>query len=129
MGEGELSPEASFNGVNAASGDYLLPPLSVDVVSRIATGEQLDLTEVQELRARFAALSRAYLGVIEGIDPNNLAEAGWGIVFAPGIDPAVRDALKPVVEHRREEASAAKDRRGREVVDADVSRRADAGGD
>jgi hypothetical protein len=111
-----------FNGVNAASGDYLLPPLSLDVVSRVASGEQLDPQEVQELRARFATLSGAFLGVVEGIDPNNLAESGWGIVFAPGVDPAVRDALKPLVEHRREQASAVNERRFREFVDADAYR-------
>src|SRR5438093_1687897 len=118
MGGAELAPEVSFNGINAASGDYLLPALSVDVVSRVATGEQLDPGEVQELKARFAALSRSYLGVIEGVDPNNLAEAGWGIVFASGIDPAVRDALKPLVEHRREQASATNEGRFRQFVDA-----------
>jgi hypothetical protein len=122
MGDAEPAPDVLFNGINAASGSYLLPPLSVDVVSRVATGEQLDPHEVQELRARYAALSGTFLGVIEGIDPNNLAEAGWGIVFAPGVDPAVRDALKPLVEHRREQASAIVERRFREFVDADAYR-------
>jgi hypothetical protein len=129
MGGGELAPEVSFNGINAASGDYLLPLLGVDVVSRIATGEQLDPNEVQELRARFAGLSGTFLGVIEGIDPNNLAEAGWGMVFAPGIDPAVRDALKPLVEHRREQASAVNEGRFREFVDTDAYRPGEASRD
>jgi hypothetical protein len=122
VGDPEPATDVSFNGINAASGDYLLPPLSVEVVSRVATGEQLDPHEVDELKARYAALTGTFLGVVEGVDPNNLAEAGWGIVFAPGVDPAVRDALKPLVEHRREQVSVVNERRFREYVDADAYR-------
>jgi hypothetical protein len=122
MADGAEAAEIYFNGINGASGDYLLPPLSADLVSRVATGEQLDQEEVGELRARYATLTGAFLGVIEGIDPNNLAESGWGIVFAPGAEPAVRDALKPLVEYRREQASAVNQRRFREFVDADAYR-------
>jgi hypothetical protein len=129
MADAGPAPEVFFNGIDAANGNYLLPPLSLDVVSRVATGEQLDPSEAQELRARFAAQSGTFLGVIEGIDPNNLAESGWGIVFAPGIDPAVRDALKPLVEHRREQASAFNERRFREFVDADAYRQGEASRD
>jgi Peptidase family C25 len=119
MGPGGGLPELLFNGINAATGEYLLPPLSTEVVSRVATGEQLDPADVQELRARYAALSDTFLGVVEGVDPNDLSQAGWAIVFPPGVDPAVRDALKPLVEHRREQASAVSERRFREFADAD----------
>jgi Peptidase family C25 len=111
-----------FNGVNAATGDYLLPPLSADVVSRVATGEVLDPKEVEELRARYASLTSTYLGVVEGVDPLDLGQAGWGIVFAHGVDPAVRDALKPLIEHRREQASTLNEARFRAYVDADAYR-------
>lgn len=52
----------------------------------------------------------AHLGVIEGVDPTKLKEAGWGIIFPfkePGATPAVDDikrALKPLLDLRQSEA-------------------------
>jgi hypothetical protein len=52
----------------------------------------------------------AKMGVIEGVDPTKLAEAGWGIVFPykePGTTPTVADikeALRPLLELRRSQA-------------------------
>jgi Peptidase family C25 len=119
MGDSEVAGDIYFNGINGANGDYLLPPLSAQFVSKLATGEKLDPNELEELRARVAAVSGVFLGVAEGVDPTDLASAGWGVVFAAGVDPAVRDALKPLLEHRREQATKENEARFHEYADAE----------
>jgi hypothetical protein len=93
-----------FNGVDATSGDYLLPPMPAATVSLAARGEVVDPEHLRELRERHWAASEAFLGVKEGVDPTDLAQSGWGVVFAPDTDPAVREALTPLLEHRRAQA-------------------------
>jgi hypothetical protein len=35
------------------------------------------------------------------VDPRNLAETGWAVVFAEGTPAAVKDAVGPLIDHRR----------------------------
>ncbi len=92
-----------FNGVDATTGDYLVPPKTA--------AEVLDLLRAQPSRP-------GARGMVPGFDARNLAESGWGVVFPrgpEGIDPALREALSPLIEHRRAQASAVRERRFREL--------------
>lgn len=37
-------------------------------------------------------------------DPTNLAETGWGVLFAPGVSREVQEALSPLLARRRDQA-------------------------
>ena len=50
-----------FNGIDAASGDYLLPPLTAHDVAGIAQGEQLDPSHLKELRQWWQRISHGDL--------------------------------------------------------------------
>jgi hypothetical protein len=102
-----VDPESTrlyFNGINGATGRYLLDPLSADVISSVATGEKLDPEELAELKARVMAMTGLFLGAAAGIDTKNLAETGWGVIFAHDADPSLRDALKSLLDHRKEQS-------------------------
>jgi hypothetical protein len=108
--------------VNGAGGGYLLPPIEPAVVSALARGEELDPQEARELRARYETTTGRFLGVVDA-DPADVAQAGWGVVFAQDADPAIGQALGPLLEHRRRQAAARRERRYREYRGPDGYRR------
>jgi Peptidase family C25 len=101
-----------FNGIDGATGEYLLPPLTPEQVAKIARGEEFDPAHLRELEDK----NRQVKGLdpdfapIEGIDPKNLAETGWGVIFAfdpeaNGPNPAIKAALRELLEHRQTQAT------------------------
>jgi hypothetical protein len=92
-----------FNGIDGESGDYALPPMSAPELSSFIQGAQPP-ENLQELRSRrFRDTSRTF-GPVEGVDPLKLSEAGWGIIFADNADPAIQEALQPLIALRRDQA-------------------------
>jgi hypothetical protein len=93
-----------FNGINGTTGEYLLPALRAAEVASLARGERLDLPHLRELRSRNRAATEDHYGVGVGIDPFDLASAGWGVIFADDVDPAIPEALQPLLDHRQQQA-------------------------
>jgi hypothetical protein len=112
-----MSEELIFNGIDAVSGGYLLPPLTEEDVAKIAQGEMLDEDHINELQQRHQDSVTGHYGIKEGADPKKLAEAGWGVIFAHDADPAVKEALSELLDHRRAEATAEDERRYQEYVE------------
>lgn len=100
----QVQPEAPdapifFNGIHGATGGYLRPPVALpDVVRRLRRRLRLD---PETLAAQLAGR-----GLRADADPANLEEAGWGVVFAHGTPPGVRDSLEELLKLRREMAGA-----------------------
>jgi len=111
-----------FNGIDATTGAYLLSPMSASDVSLLARGETLDSAHVAELKARQQRESQGHYGTIEGADPKDLAQTGWGVIFPHDHDPAIREALAPLLDLRRAQAAAKRERYYREYTGASAYR-------
>ena len=97
--------DSRASGVNARNGEYLAPALAAAALSAIAEGRELTAAEALEVKRRQQAGAKT-LGVAAGIDENDLAQAGWGIVFAadePRTDELLA-ALEPLRTLRAEQA-------------------------
>jgi hypothetical protein len=93
-----------FNGVNGATGEYFLPKMSPQQLAQIARGESWDSQHLKELRWWYRRTTQATFGPVEGVDPKDLAQAGWGLIMPAGADPAILEALGELREHRRAQA-------------------------
>jgi hypothetical protein len=45
--------------------------------------------------------TNASFAVIGEVDANDLGQAGWGVIFGLGVDQSVKDALQPLIDHRK----------------------------
>jgi hypothetical protein len=70
------------NGIDATTGEYLLPPIDVHQLAQLATGVRLDAPELSELQSKTRRARQANFAVVEGVEANDLAQAGWAVVFA-----------------------------------------------
>lgn len=121
MVSGDLAADARFhlNGIDGSTGNYLVPELEAGTVSTIALGERLSREVLDELKAKYLQVSMDHLGVVAEVDPNDLAQAGWGVIFSHDADPRIHEALTPLLEHRRALAGSKDERFYREYTGAD----------
>jgi hypothetical protein len=103
----ENTEELFFNGVNGTTGDYLQSPLTPAEIAKIAQGEK-DKNHLIALKKFNTQFLEEDLGTIAEVeDPNDLAQAGWGVIFPAdknGNTSAIKDALKELLDHRKNEA-------------------------
>jgi hypothetical protein len=88
-----------FNGIDPDTGTYAVPPVSIDdLAKRVRARPGVEtLTELHGEAPRSFA-------VPFGQDLTNLADVGWAVVFPEDAPQEIRDALAPLVEHRRKQA-------------------------
>src|SRR5262245_47893011 len=93
------------NGINGRTGRYGVEPLKIADMARAIRGEPPEKVGPKHLIERGRRLkARAFdRGLPFGIAPDNIARAGWAVVFHAEEDPKVRDALKALIEHRRKQ--------------------------
>lgn len=111
-----------FNGIDATTGAYLQDPMAVTEASPTDAWRGLDPGHTAELKARRERESQGHYGVIEEVDPTDLAQTGWGVIFPFGYEPAVREALAPLLDLRHAQAAAKNERYYREYIGPDAYR-------
>ncbi|GAP13721.1 peptidase family C25 [Longilinea arvoryzae] len=91
-----------INGIDGVTGQYLLPPMNLANVAALARGETRDQNLLDWLSSVWHKISTPHLGLPLGVDPADVTQAGWGIVFLKDADLAVIAALQPLIEHRKQ---------------------------
>ena len=97
----EAEDQIYLNGINGVTGNYLVPPMTTEQAVAMARGEPEDDGLKGWMKSIWKAMQRPFMG--SGHDTGSLdqARAGWAVVFTPGTRPDVRDALQPLIDHRR----------------------------
>ncbi len=104
-----MSTDLFLNGINGSTGKYLFHN-TPEEISRVARGEKLDEKQAEKLEKVNTRSTQGSLGPKEGVNPSRLDETGWGVIFAHDVDPAIRDALGPLLEHRQQQAAYRKEK-------------------
>jgi hypothetical protein len=92
-----------INGIDGATGQYLVPPFEPTEVLAYLKEAPSDPAISRFLRRIWQRISAAFLGLPDGVDPADVTQAGWAVVYHQDEDQAVRNALAPLVEHRRQQ--------------------------
>jgi hypothetical protein len=97
MSDGLIYP----NGVNGLTGEYLLRPVEPSRVAALAREPAEDPDLARELAQLGEWIQQPTFGLPFNVRPEDVSEVGWAIVFASDETDPVRDALAPLIEHRR----------------------------
>jgi hypothetical protein len=120
-----MSQELQLNGINADGSSYsdeLGTPITTEMIAKVARGQKLGPEDVRDLKQRKALDQQKtdHFGVQEGADPTKLDESGWGVVFPNNLPPksveALKEALKPLLDHRKKQAAAQQEIYYREFI-------------
>ena len=109
-----LDPRLFVHGIDAETGDYLSGPYDPsNVLQQIRDDSEMD-TSTPEKQRRLHRRGAEVLNAArqddrgrppEGVDARDLAQAGWGVIFAEGCDPGpIKKALEPLLTLRRNQA-------------------------
>jgi hypothetical protein len=109
----EEQEPCTFNGIDGATGEYLMPPLTPRLLADVARREPRYF--LPDLRKQGPAPGPRDKGPCEGVDARDLGQTGWGVIFASSVTAADREALAPLLTLRRMQASRIQETRYREI--------------
>lgn len=91
-------------GIDIETGDYLEAPSFEEVGELVEGWSRGEEKKYARKRDKLEGASQRPLLPIHKVDVNDLSQTGWAVIFAEGTEPAVREALEPLLEHRKTEA-------------------------
>lgn len=94
-----------FNGINGETGEYLYPPMIPEQILDVACSPENE-TDIQEIENNIQDKGKKHFRPMEGVDAKNLAETGWGVIFARDDSKAkdIKKKLTSLLDHRRQQA-------------------------
>lgn len=90
-----------INGIDGVTGEYLVPPVDYAKAAEVVKGEVSDPAIIRWLQRIWRTISLPHLGLPMDVDPADVSQAGWAIVFHESESSAVKDELAALIEHRR----------------------------
>ncbi len=93
-----------LNGINGSTGQYLSEDMTTEKVMDMAQGKRPDKKYIKDLEEYLKLRSKKHAGVVEGVDPKDISQTGWGVIFAYDEDEALKNALQELLDFRREQA-------------------------
>jgi hypothetical protein len=96
--------ELALSGLDR-DGHALLPGLTLEELAQLAMAGTASAPHASSSEAPDPPTKKRSQDPREGIDPRRLDQAGWGVIFAADADPAVHEALEPLLHHRRRQAT------------------------
>lgn len=100
-----IPEKITLNGINEATGSYLIPPLTPAELAMAAFGKPPEQDDDHQADLTFRKnRSGGDLGVKKGVVAHDLSSAGWGVIFAKDTPEEFIEALEPLLEQRRNDA-------------------------
>ncbi len=98
-----VHPVEFLNGVDAETGGFLTPDPRDN-----ASAMHLEPRDYRRLRhwVQYYHPEDPTRLPLHGVDPEDLAQAGWAVVFGPGVSDDARVALDPLLKMRRRQAGS-----------------------
>lgn len=106
-----------FNGIDGTTGEYLSPPVALGELARLAFGGRIEIRPDEHADAALRSKLRFFhdratqdsFGPKEGVDPTDLAQTGWGVIFAArdrALSGAIVEAMDELLSLRRQQCGA-----------------------
>lgn len=92
-------------GIDIETGDYLEAPSFEEVGELVEGWTRGEERKYAQKRDKLEGASQRPLLPSYKVDVNDLSQTGWAVIFAEGTDPAVREALAPLLDYRKEKAT------------------------
>src|SRR4051812_20464233 len=87
-----------LNGISAENGKYAVEPIRIQTLAKKVAKNP----GILEIKAAHPDTPRSFAAPY-GLKLENLADVGWGIIFAEGASNDVRQALQPLIDQRKKQ--------------------------